>query len=47
MKYKKIEEAIHLQNESAFGLSSALFTQNIKHAEQFLSAKGSVAVLRI
>ncbi len=41
MKYKKIDEAIAMQNHSQHGLSSALFTQNIKHAEAFLSARGS------
>lgn len=41
MKYQKLEEAIAAQNHSRFGLSSALFTQNIFHAETFLSASGS------
>ncbi|WP_133130523.1 aldehyde dehydrogenase family protein [Legionella yabuuchiae] len=39
--YSTIEEAIQLQNGVPQGLSSALFTQNLKHAELFLSAKGS------
>jgi len=41
MKYKILNEAIGMQNESRFGLSSAMFTQNIHHAETFLSAQGS------
>lgn len=41
MKYKKLEDAIAMVNHSAHGLSSALFTLNLQHAEQFLSARGS------
>jgi aldehyde dehydrogenase (NAD+) len=41
MKYKNLDDAIKMQNESRFGLSSALFTQNIHHAETFLSTLGS------
>lgn len=41
MKYKTIEEAIEMQNQSHHGLSSAIFTQQLAHAEQFLSARGS------
>jgi aldehyde dehydrogenase (NAD+) len=41
MKYKTLDNAIAMQNESEFGLSSALFTQNLYHAEAFLSASGS------
>ena len=41
MKYKMLDEAIAMQNHSSFGLSSALFTQNLLHAEQFLSSAGS------
>lgn len=41
MKFKKLDEAIAMQNHSRFGLSSALFTQNLQHAEKFLSAHGS------
>lgn len=36
-----IEEAIKLQNNVPQGLSSAIFTQNIREMELFLSAKGS------
>jgi len=41
MSYKTIDEAIALQNGVPQGLSSALFTQNLKNAERFLSAWGS------
>jgi aldehyde dehydrogenase (NAD+) len=36
-----LEEAIKLQNASAHGLSSAIFTDRLQHAEAFLSAAGS------
>jgi aldehyde dehydrogenase (NAD+) len=36
-----LAEAIALQNASAHGLSSALFTDRLQHAEAFLSAAGS------
>ena len=36
-----LEEAIAQQNASAHGLSSALFTDRLQHAERFLSAAGS------
>ena len=36
-----IEEAVALQNQSRYGLSSALFTDRLRAAEQFLSATGS------
>jgi aldehyde dehydrogenase (NAD+) len=36
-----IDEAIRLQNESAYGLSSSLFTQRLAHAELYLSHLGS------
>jgi aldehyde dehydrogenase (NAD+) len=41
MRYKKLEEAIAAQNDVEQGLSSSLFTQNLKHAELFLSSRGS------
>jgi aldehyde dehydrogenase (NAD+) len=41
MKYATIEEAIALQNGVPQGLSSALFTNNMREAEQFLSVNGS------
>ena len=37
----KLDEAIKANNASCYGLSSALFTQNLQHAERFLSASGS------
>jgi aldehyde dehydrogenase (NAD+) len=36
-----LDEAIRLQNESAYGLSSGLFTQRLQHAERYLSHQGS------
>jgi aldehyde dehydrogenase (NAD+) len=41
LKYKTLDEAIHLQNDVPQGLSSAIMTINMKEAEQFLSANGS------
>ncbi len=41
MKYNTIEEAIAMQNGVPQGLSSALFTNNMREAEQFLSVNGS------
>lgn len=41
MSYSSLDEAIALQNAVPQGLSSALFTQNLKSAERFLSAWGS------
>ena len=41
MKFKTVEEAITLQNAVPQGLSSAIFTQNLKAAEAFLAASGS------
>jgi len=41
MKYTDLAEAIHLQNDVPQGLSSSIFTQNLKAAEAFLSAAGS------
>ena len=39
--YQEIEEAIAIQNNVPQGLSSAIFTQDLAHAELFLSALGS------
>jgi len=36
-----LDEAIRLQNDVAHGLSSAIFTDRLQHAERFLSAAGS------
>lgn len=41
MKFKTLEEAIAMQNHSQHGLSSAIFTTNLQHAETFLSSRGS------
>lgn len=41
MSYRTLDEAIALHNGVPQGLSSALFTQNLKNAELFLSACGS------
>lgn len=41
MSYRTLEEAISLQNAVPQGLSSAMFTHNLKHAELYLSACGS------
>ncbi|MFH1943123.1 MAG: aldehyde dehydrogenase family protein [bacterium] len=41
IKYKTIEEAVKLQNGVPQGLSSSIFTLNLKEAEYFLSHKGS------
>jgi aldehyde dehydrogenase (NAD+) len=41
MKYKTLEQAIALQNGVAQGLSSAIMTNNLQEAEQFLSYAGS------
>jgi aldehyde dehydrogenase (NAD+) len=41
MKYSNLDEAIEMQNDVPQGLSSAIFTLNIREAEQFLSALGS------
>ncbi|ETN94833.1 L-piperidine-6-carboxylate dehydrogenase [Zhouia amylolytica] len=41
MKYQTLEDAISLQNDVPQGLSSAIFTLNMREAETFLSATGS------
>ncbi|PLK42284.1 aldehyde dehydrogenase family protein [Emticicia sp. TH156] len=41
MKYRTIEQAIEIQNAVPQGLSSAIFTLNVREAERFLSANGS------
>ena len=41
MKYKTLDEAIALQNGVPQGLSSAIMTNNMRQAEQFLSQTGS------
>ena len=39
--YDTLDEAIELQNSVAHGLSSAIFTDRLQHAERFLAATGS------
>ncbi|HVC17730.1 MAG TPA: aldehyde dehydrogenase family protein [Rhodanobacter sp.] len=41
MPFKTLDEAIELQNDVPQGLSSAIFTQNLKSAEKYLSVAGS------
>ncbi len=41
MKYSDLDQAIEMQNAVPQGLSSAIFTTNLKRAEQFLAAWGS------
>lgn len=41
MSYSTLEEAINIQNHSRFGLSSAIFSNDLLASETFLSAEGS------
>jgi aldehyde dehydrogenase (NAD+) len=41
LKYRELDEAIQLQNDVPQGLSSSIFTLNMREAERFLSASGS------
>jgi aldehyde dehydrogenase (NAD+) len=41
MPFRTLDEAIALQNGVPQGLSSAMFTNNLRHGERFLSAAGS------
>lgn len=41
MKYNDFEEAIRIQNDVPQGLSSSVFTSNVREAERFVSAAGS------
>ena len=41
MRYRSMDEAIAINNGVSQGLSSALFTRNLRYAEHFLSALGS------
>jgi aldehyde dehydrogenase (NAD+) len=41
LQYERLDQAIALQNDVPQGLSSAIFTLNLREAEQFLSAAGS------
>jgi aldehyde dehydrogenase (NAD+) len=39
--FRTLDQAIAMQNDVAHGLSSAIFTDRLQHAERFLSAAGS------
>jgi aldehyde dehydrogenase (NAD+) len=41
IEFDTLEEAIEIQNGVTQGLSSAIFTESLRHAERFLSAAGS------
>ena len=41
MRYRDLDEAIALQNAAPQGLSSSIFTLNVREAELFVSAEGS------
>jgi aldehyde dehydrogenase (NAD+) len=41
LKYRSIEEAVAIQNSVPQGLSSSIFTLNLREAELFLSGRGS------
>ena len=41
MPFSTLDEAIDMQNDVRQGLSSAIFTNDMRHAEQFLSSTGS------
>jgi aldehyde dehydrogenase (NAD+) len=41
LEYERFEEALALHNDVPQGLSSAIFTESMRRAEEFLSARGS------
>lgn len=41
LPYRTVDEAIRMQNDVPQGLSSAMFTNDLRHSEHFLSAIGS------
>ena len=41
IKYKTIDEAIEIQNDVPQGLSSSIFSNNMRETELFLSHAGS------
>jgi aldehyde dehydrogenase (NAD+) len=41
MTFQTIDQAIEMQNDVSQGLSSAMFTNDLRHGERFLSAAGS------
>jgi aldehyde dehydrogenase (NAD+) len=41
MTFQTIDEAIQMQNDVPQGLSSAMFSNHLRHGERFVSAAGS------
>jgi aldehyde dehydrogenase (NAD+) len=41
LRYRELDEALALHNDVPQGLSSAIFTRDLREAERFLSAEGS------
>ena len=41
IQFKTLDEAIAMHNDARQGLSSAIFTDRLQHAERFLSASGT------
>ena len=41
LSYRSLEEAFEIHNQVPQGLSSSIFTLNLRHAEQFLASGGS------
>jgi aldehyde dehydrogenase (NAD+) len=41
LEYDEFDEALRLHNDVPQGLSSAIFTESVRRAEEFLSARGS------
>jgi aldehyde dehydrogenase (NAD+) len=41
LRYEELNEAIHLNNSVPQGLSSSIFTNDVREAERFMSAAGS------
>jgi aldehyde dehydrogenase (NAD+) len=41
MEYERFEDAVRLHNDVPQGLSSAIFTESMRRAEEFLAARGS------
>jgi aldehyde dehydrogenase (NAD+) len=41
LRFRHFEEALHLHNDVPQGLASSIFTNDLREAEQFLSAEGS------
>jgi aldehyde dehydrogenase (NAD+) len=41
LKYENFDDAIHMQNDVPQGLSSSVFTNDVREAEKFMAASGS------